>query len=59
MASDRASIASGAAQDGHDLRRRNVPSQDTNGGVVPSQKEVDDKKAQKVRRTSGLLIELC
>lgn len=59
MASDRASIASGAAQDGHDLRRRNVPSPDTNGSVVPSQKEVDDKKAQKVRRTSESWMDLC
>lgn len=51
MASEKASVASGAAQDSNDLRRRNVPSQDTNGSAVSSQKEVDDKKAQKVRQS--------
>lgn len=49
MTTDRASLASGASPDGQDLRRRNVPSQDTNGSIAPSQKEVDDKKLQKVR----------
>lgn len=47
MASDKASFASGADQDG-DLRRRNVPSQDTNGSLTNSNIEVDDKKSQKV-----------
>ncbi len=54
MASDRASIASGAAQDGLDLRRRNVPSHGTNGSVVPTQEEDDNKKVQKVR--TGLVL---
>ena len=48
MASDRASLASGAAPDEQELRRRNVPSQETNGTIMSSQKEVDDKKSQKV-----------
>ena len=48
MASDRASLASGAAPDSHELRRRNVPNQDTNGAIPHPQKDVDDKKSQKV-----------
>ena len=47
MASDKASHASGAAQEG-DLRRRNVPSQDTNGSVAKSSQETDNKKLQAV-----------
>ena len=48
MASDKASLASGAAPDGQDVRRRNVPSQDTNGSITKPEKEIDDKKSQKV-----------
>lgn len=47
MANNKASHASGAAQDGPELRRRNVPG-DSNGSITPSQTEVDDKKSQKV-----------
>ena len=38
--------ASGAAQNGADLRKRNVPS-GPNGALTPKE-EVDDKKSQKV-----------
>ena len=48
MASDGASLVSGAAPNEQELRRRNVPSQETNGTVVTSQKEVDEKKSQRV-----------
>jgi len=47
MAGNKASQASGAAQDGSELRRRNVPGE-SNGSVVPAQNEVDDQKSQKV-----------
>ena len=47
MASEKANYTSGAAQEG-DLRRRNVPSENTNGTAVKSNQETDDKKLQKV-----------
>lgn len=39
--------ASWAAQDGADLRRRNVPS-GQNGALTRSKEEIDEKKSQKV-----------
>ena len=48
MASERANFASGATPDVQDIRRRNVPSHDTNGSITHSEKEIDDKKLQKV-----------
>lgn len=49
--------ASGAAQNGADLRRRNVPT-GPNGALTPSKEEVDDKKSQKVRPMAGCIPEL-
>ncbi len=44
-----ASHATGAAQDGYDLRRRNVPSPTkSNGSVTSPETETDEKKSQKV-----------
>ena len=48
MANEKANFASGAAPDGQDIRRRNVPSHDTNGSITHPEKEIDDKKSQKV-----------
>ncbi|MCJ1276195.1 Protein O-mannosyltransferase 2 [Puttea exsequens] len=45
MTTKKAAHASGAAQDGYDLRRRNVPGE-SNGSAEPAQNEVDDKKTQ-------------
>lgn len=46
MTSNEDAYASWSAQDGVDLRRRNVPSQ--NGALTQSKEEIDEKKSQKV-----------
>ena len=52
-----ASHVTGAAQDGYDLRRRNVPSPTkSNGSVTSPQTEIDKKKSQKV--DTGVSISL-
>ena len=52
MAAKEHGSATGAAPDGQDLRRRNVPgTEGTNGSVVKSP-EPDNKKIQKVRGCS-------
>lgn len=48
MTSNKDVHASGTAQDGADLRRRNVPG-GQNSALTSSEEEVDDKKSQKVR----------
>lgn len=49
MASNKASLATGAADGDDGMRRRNVDShKDTNGTISVSQVEVDDKKSGKV-----------
>ena len=53
MTTNKGSLALGATPDGAELRRRNVP-RDSNGSIVPSQNEVDDKKSQKVSTGSFL-----
>lgn len=47
MTSNEDAYASGAAQDGVDVRRRNVPS-GQNGVLTQSKEEIDEKKSQKV-----------
>lgn len=54
MTSNKDAHASGAAQDGADLRRRNVPG-GQNGAITPSKEEIDDKKFQKVRSMTVLM----
>lgn len=50
MTTNKASHASGAAISDQDTRRRNVLGQeDSNGSVTAPQREIDDKKAQKVQ----------
>lgn len=49
--------ASGAAQDGVDLRRRNVPGGQI-GARTLSNEEIDDKKSRKVRSMAGRMLEL-
>ena len=54
MAANRASQATGSLQDGHDLRRRNVPSTSpSNGAVIKSVDSDDEKKSQKVCQVSN------
>ena len=49
MTASRAVYSTSAAQEGQDLRRRNVPSYDaSNGGLTSTYEERDDKKSQKV-----------
>ena len=59
MTSNKDVHASGAAQDGADLRRRNVPnvpkSGGQNGAITPSKEEKDEKKPQKVRSMTGFM----
>lgn len=43
-----ASAVSGADQGGHDLRRRNVPQDGSNGSITHPAEEIDDKKAKQV-----------
>lgn len=43
-----ASAISGAGQGGHDLRRRNVPQEGSNGSITHPSEEIDDKKAKQV-----------
>jgi hypothetical protein len=51
MASNHKAVATGAAVNDHDLRRRQVaPSAESNGAIVAT--PVDDKKVQKVQRSS-------
>ena len=50
MAANRAGHTTGAVQDGHDLRRRNVPVSDkSNGSLVRHPDIADEKKSQQVR----------
>ena len=55
MTSSKAVHASGAAQDGADLRRRNVPSGES-GALTLSQEEVDEKKSQKVQSMASYVM---
>lgn len=49
MAVEQGGQATGAAQDGHDLRRRNVPDQSgSNGSITQLPQEEDQKKLRKV-----------
>ena len=57
MTSSKDVQASGAAQHGADLRRRNVPS-GPNGSLTPSKEEVDDKKSLKVWLMADFIPEL-
>lgn len=57
MMSNRDVHASGAAQDGSDLRRRNVPG-GQNGALAPSKEEIDNKKVQKVQSMACWIPEL-
>lgn len=57
MTSNKDIHASGVAQDGADLRRRNVPGGQS-GGPTTSNDENDDKKLQKVRWMAGSILEL-
>ena len=43
-----ASAASGTGQGDHDLRRRNVPQEGSNGTITHPPEEIDDKKAKQV-----------
>lgn len=53
MAANRASQATGSLQDGHDLRRRNVPSTSpSNGAVIKPVDSDDEKKSRKVCQVS-------
>ena len=56
MASNMDVHATGAAHDGVDLRRRNVPG-GPNGTLAPSKEEVDVKKFQKVLSMAGCRLE--
>ncbi len=56
MTSNNDAHASGAAQDGADLRRRNVP--DRQNGALISSEEIDEKKLQKVRLIAGDMMRL-
>ena len=49
--------ASGAAQDGAEIRRRNVPLEQ-NGAPTTVKEEIDEKKSQKVRSMTGCLPKL-
>ncbi|MCJ1399559.1 Protein O-mannosyltransferase 2 [Xylographa trunciseda] len=52
MATSRASHATGAVQNGHDLRRRNVPiSNKSNGSLVQEPDTIDQKKSQKPQQS--------
>ena len=44
--------ASGAAREGAELRRRNVPVEQ-NGALTLSNEEIDEKKSRKVRSSAG------
>ena len=55
MTSNKDVHVSGAAQDGTDLRRRNIPRQ--NGTLTPPQEEIDEKKSQKVRSMVDCILE--
>ncbi len=57
MTSNNDAHASGAAQDGADLRRRNVPDRQ-NGALISSKEEIDEKKLQKVRLIAGDMMRL-
>lgn len=49
MAFQQDAQATGTAQDGHNLRRRNVPDHgSSNGSLTQAAPEVDNKKSQKV-----------
>ena len=51
MAESNAGLATGADQNGYDLRRRNVPSQEgTNGSITKPPDTEDTKKTRKVRQ---------
>lgn len=54
MTSNKDVHASGAAQDGPDLRRRNVPGGQSSA-LTPPQEEIDKKKLQKVRPMAACL----
>lgn len=51
MASDKGALASGLDAETQAARRRNVPSNSPNGGIV-DRIEVDDKKTQKKKVSS-------
>lgn len=57
MTSNKDAHASGAAQDGADLRRRNVPGRQN--GLLTSKEENDDKKSEKVLSVAGSIELLC
>lgn len=49
MAADRGVYSTSTAQEGQDLRRRNISSYDsTNGGLTSAYEENDDKKTKQV-----------
>ncbi len=52
MASERSTIASGADHDAQAIRRRNVPSTASGGGIV-DRVELDEKKTQ-VKKVSPI-----
>ena len=50
MTTTKASYATGATQDGQEMRRRNVQTQNTsNGNIAHSSEGYDEKKKQKVQ----------
>lgn len=51
-----ASAISGAGQGGHDLRRRNVPQEGSNGSITRPSEEIDDKKAKEVCSDQALCL---
>ena len=54
MASEKGAVASGLDAETQATRRRNVPSNSPNGGLV-DRVEIDDKKIQK-KKVSGFVI---
>ena len=54
MTSNKDVHVSGAAQDGTDIKRRNVPG-GQNGAIASSEGEIDDKKLQKVPSMTGCI----
>ena len=58
MTASRDAYTTSAAQDGPDLRRRNVPTYDgSNGSLTRSYEETDDKKSLKVPIPLSMIIE--
>lgn len=57
MTASQDAYTTSAAQDGPDLRRRNVPNYDaSNGSLTRSYEETDDKKSLKVRIPQSAII---